>query len=205
MSDESPEDIDRALAAHLEYFADRTNLLFSYHFCIFEFREDDDFDGNVAENDRAWSLKTIRNACLHTSLIALRDLDDFFTPRTRNIKRDDLRASDFGCPRTLRFLTEDERKWINKLIAHTTQHGALKRGYGWDILELISKAIAQTDAFLEWMKSAYIDSHLDTWLAALGTQARTKSILKAIQTEATLEKSEAEAAAGQPATRPKSR
>ena len=82
ISEDNPEDLDRTYAAHLEYFADRINLLFSYHFWVLEFRGDEDIRDNVAYNDRTWALMTMKNACLHTSLIALRDLDDFLTPRS---------------------------------------------------------------------------------------------------------------------------
>lgn len=192
MSDDSAENLDRKVAPHLEYFADRSNLLFSYYFYILEFRDDEDFAKEASENDRVWMLKTIQNACLHTSLIALRDLEDFFTARTSRTKQDDLRASDFGMSQSLTFLTAEERKWINKLIAHTTQHGAAKVGYRWDLLELISKAVAQCDAFLEWIKKNYSLEHFNTWTAAAATQAKTKAILKAIQQEAKHKKTKAE-------------
>ena len=183
MSDESADEVDKKIAPYLEYFAGRSNLMFSYHFCVLEFKDDEDFRRDASEGDRIWMLKTIQNACLHTSLMALRDLEDFFTPRTRSSKPDDLKASDFGMDDALGFLAEEERKWINKLVAHTTQHGAAKVGYSWDLLELISKAVAQCDAFLEWMKENYSLEHLDTWIAAAGTQAKTKAILRAIQRE----------------------
>lgn len=184
MDDKSPDEVDDNIAPHLEYFAERSNLLFSYHFCIIEFQDDERFQGDAAEDDRTWMLMTIKNACLHTSLIALRDLEDFFTPRTRNDSRsDDLKASDFGMKSSLPFLTTDERRWINKLIAHTTQHGAGRVGYRWDILELISKAVAQCDTFLEWIKQNYGPDHFYTWTAAAATQAKTKAIMKAIQEE----------------------
>lgn len=183
MNDESSDEVDKKFALHLEYFGDRSNLLFSYHFCILEFQNDEDFNGDVSDGTRAWMLKTIQNACLHTSLIALRDMEDFFTPRTENSKPDDLKASDFGMKDALGFLTGEERKWINKLIAHTTHHGAVRARYIWDILELISKAVAQCDAFLEWIKQNYRPDHFYTWTAAVAMQAKTKAILKGIQEE----------------------
>ena len=194
MSDDEVDKQDNKIAPYLEYFAERSNLLFSYNFCILAFRGDEGFNKEASDKDRAWMLKTIHNACLHASLIALRDLEDFFTPRNSQTKKDDLRASDFGMSSSLRFLTEQERTWINKLIAHTTQHGPSKVGYRWDILELISKAVAQCDAFLEWIKNNYSIDHFYTWTAAVAIQAKTKAILKAIQKEATYERDEAEQA-----------
>jgi len=188
VSDDSAGELDRITAPHLEYFADRCNLLFSYHFCILEFRDDEDLTKERGENDRVWMLKTIQTACLHTSLIALRDLDDFFTARTPQTKKDDLRASDFGMGGSFTFLTADNRKWINKLIAHTTKHGAAQLGYQWALLDLIAQAVAQCDAFLEWIKKNYSLDHFYTWTAAVAIQAKTKAILKAVQDEAEREK-----------------
>ena len=192
VNDDPADNLDERIAPHLEYFADRSNLLFAYHFCVLEFRGDEDFHGDPSESDRVWMIKTIQTACLHTSLIALRDLEDFFTPRTKNSKPDDLKASDFGMEIPLRFLTADERNWINKLIAHTTQHGASRVGHRWDILELISKAVAQCDAFLDWIKKNYSLEHFYTWTAAAATQAKTKAILKAIQDESKRQQKEAQ-------------
>jgi len=187
MNNESADDLDKRVAPHLEYFADRSNLLFAYHFSVAEFKGDKDFSKDVSESNRAWALKTIQNACLHSSLMAVRDLDDFFTPRTKDAQPDDLRASDFGMQTPLSFLTKDERKWINKLIAHTTQHGVVKMKFQWDVLELISKAVAQCTAFLEWIKNNYSSSdHFNTWTAALGIQAKTKAIFGWIQIESKL-------------------
>jgi len=188
MNNESADDLDKRVAPHLEYFADRSNLLFAYHFSVAEFKGDKDFSKDVSESNRAWALKTIQNACLHSSLMAVRDLDDFFTPRTSKTQMDDLRASDFGMLKSLRFLIDNERISINKLIAHTTQHGSSNLGYKWDIHELIFKAAAQCDAFLEWIKDSCNSSdHFETWTSALAIQAKTKSILKWAQKEASLE------------------
>jgi hypothetical protein len=79
MPDEAARDDE--LFPLLEYFAEKLNLVFSHFFCTLEFEQDEDLCGDVAKNARTWSLKTIQNACLHTTLIALRDLDDFLTPR----------------------------------------------------------------------------------------------------------------------------
>lgn len=166
--------------------------MFSYHFCVLEFQDNADFLGVPSDGDRTWMLKTIQDACLHTSLIALRDLDDFFTPRSKNARPDDLKASDFGMKKALLFLTTEERNWINKLVTHTTQHGAGKLKCRWDILVLISKAVAQCDAFLEWIKQNYSLENFNTWTAAATMQAKTKAILKSIQEESKRQKGKVE-------------
>lgn len=177
------ECLDKETALHLEYFADRSNLLFSYHFCLLTFQDDKDYQRAPTEGDRSWMINTIQTACLHTSLIALRDIEDFFTPRTSASRADDLKASDFGMEASLCFLTTDERTWINKLIAHTTKQGVERAGQCWDILELISKAMAQCDAFLDWIKQNYNLKDVYTWTAAAAIQAKGRAIMKAIQAE----------------------
>lgn len=191
MSDEEADepDWDDVMAPHLEYFSDRANLIFSYHFFVFEFEGDADLVLEASESHRAWSLKTIQSACLHATLIALRDLDDFFKPRDKDTRKDDLRASDFGDTRSRQFLA-GERKWIDKLIAHTTQLGPSKLGYRWEVLELISKAVAQCDSFLEFIRAEYGLSHFNTCIAAVSLQARSKAILKWIKEEAEKRKTE---------------
>jgi len=207
VSDKTPDDIDQRVAPHLEYFAERSNLLFSYHFFSIEFQDDEDLEFEAGDNSRTWRIRTIHNACLNTSLIALRDLDDFFALRNSNTKADDLRASDFGLSHSMRFLADDERKWINKLIAHTTQHGATQRFYRWDLVELISKAVAQCDSFLEWIKQNYSVSHFNTWTAAAGTQSITKAFMKSMLEEMKRHRNEEaeQAGARQPATRSESK
>ena len=182
MNDETSDEFDLRMAPHLEYLGDRMNLLFAYHFCVVEFEGDERLDEDVAECDRAWMLKTIQNACLHTSLIALRDIDDFFSPKKS--KPDDLRALDYGMTGSRQFLAVDERNSINTLIAHTTTHGASKVGYRWDILELTSKAVAQCDTFLQWIMDYYSLEHFNIWTAAATIQAKTKAVLKWVQGEA---------------------
>jgi hypothetical protein len=183
MRHESSREQGQVIAQRLEYFAERANLLFSYHFCILEFQNDDDFHKEASDGSRAWMLKTIKNACLHTSLMALRDMNDFFTPMSKKSREDDLLASDFGMEGTFGFLTVDERTWINKLIAHTTQHGLENAEYRWDILELLSKAIAQCNAFLEWIKKIYSLDNVHIFIVAVVMQKKVESILKAIHEE----------------------
>ncbi len=170
-------DRDRELAPLLEHFQERLNLLFSYFFCTFEFEGDEDLHKDPAKNRRAWELQTIQNACLHTTLIALRDLDDFLTPRTPSTNRDDIRASDFGMSQSLRFLSASERTDINKHIAHTTVPGAHGHGYRWDIFELATKAVRQSIEFLEWVEK-HLAGHFLVCTAAIVCRVKTQEIYK---------------------------
>ena len=166
---------DRELAPRIAHFQQRTNLLFSYFFCVHEFEGDQDLGGDPASNDRTWALQTIQNACLHTTLTALRDLDDFFTPRTPTTNPDDIRASDFGPVRSLSFLSQTERTGINKQIAHTTTTGATARKYRWDLQELTTKAVAQCLTFLEWLEANH-SHHFLVLTAAATCRAKITTI-----------------------------
>lgn len=168
---------DRELAPLLEHFQERLNLLFSYFFCTIEFEGDEDLRRDPAKSDRAWALQTMQNACLHTTLIALRDLDDFFTPRTPSTKHDDIRASDFGASQSLSFLSASERTDINKHIAHTTVPGAQGQGYRWDIFELTTKAVRQSMTFLEWVEK-HLAHHFLVYTAAITGRGKTQAIYK---------------------------
>lgn len=169
-------DKDDELGPLLEYFAERLSRVYSHFFCALEFEEDEDARGDPGKNDRTWALQTIQNGCTHASLIAIRDLDDFLTPRDSKSKPDDLKASDFGYSESRSFLTTSERVAINKLIAHTTVVGAQSQGFSWDIWELTSKCVAQSLEFLKWIESHYGLTHFILFTAALGCRTKTQKI-----------------------------
>lgn len=176
-------DTDDRLAPLLEYFAERLNLVFAHFLCALEFQEDEDARADPGKNDRAWSLQTIQNGCLHASLLAIRDLDDFLTPRDSKSKPDDLKASDFGYPKAQSFLTSSERTAINKRIAHTTIIGAASQQFNWDIWELTSKCVAQSFEFLKWIESHYGLSHFLLFTAALVCRTKSQKIYDYVAAE----------------------
>ena len=184
MNDEPSDQADRHIAPHLEYFVDRMNLLFSYHLCVLTLRDESEFFADPSESGRSWAYSTIRNACLNSTLMAIRDVTDFLSPRTSKARKDDLRASDFGFGKNLSFLTPDERSRINKLVAHTTQLGAGNRQFQWDIIELVSKAFAQCSVFLEWVKSEFDIGASDAWMLATIAHSQSEKILALIRSEA---------------------
>lgn len=167
---------DEKIAQQLEHFAERLNLVFAYFFCALEFEDDEDSHADPGMNDRAWAMKTIQNACLHTSLVALRDLDDFFAPRTKNSRPDDLKASDFGYPGSLTFLVVSERKAIDKVIVHSTLPGSEAGGSRWDIFDLATKCVKQSDRFLDWTEKRFVSDAFLTWTAAVFCRHKTKAI-----------------------------
>jgi len=167
---------DEKLARLLEHFAERLNLVFAYFFCTLEFEDDEDFAGNPGTSNRTWALQTLQKACLHTTLVALRDLDDFFAPRTEKSRQDDLRASDFGYPGSLTFLGLSEREAINKIIVHSTLPGANAGETRWDIFEMATKCVKQSDQFLEWTEQHLASDAFLTWTAATVCRRKTQAI-----------------------------
>ncbi len=183
MSD-SLDDTDARLAPLVEYVGERVNRVFAYFYCALEFDGDEDLRADPARNDRAWSLQTIENACMDTTLIALRDLDDFLTGRKPETKPDDIRASDFGYSGSHSFLTKSEREKINKLIAHTTTVGVAFHGLRWDILELATKGISQSVVFLRWVEKEYGLAYFNLYTATMAIRTRIESQFESISGEA---------------------
>jgi hypothetical protein len=174
------EQTDERLSSLLEYFGERVSRVFDCHFCLMIFEDDEAMRESPAQNPRTWALQGIQNACVDSTLLALRDLDDFLTPGRG--KPDDLKASHFGFRKDCHFLTKTERESINKLIAHSTLAGAQRQASGWDVLELVSKGVSQSLEFLKWIIVTYI-GHFNLWTAAIQTQRTLESRLNYITTE----------------------
>jgi hypothetical protein len=189
---EPEEDADDRLAPLMEYFGERLNRTFAYFLCVLEFEDDEDLHADPSGNARAWSLQTIKNACMDGTLIALRDLDDFLTEKDPPQKsgrtparKDDIRAFRFGYEGSHTFLTDAERTKINKLIAHTTTEGVAFQGFRWDILELLTKGISQCHAFLKWIEEEYgLAAHFNLYTAALMIRTQSEKHLAFIRSEA---------------------
>jgi hypothetical protein len=173
--DEQPSH-DEVVANLVGYFSERLLRVFSYFYCVVEFETDDDFTADASNNGRAWALQTIREACLHTTLLALRDLEDVLTPRTPKSKPDDFKISDLGFPTSLSFLAKSEREAINKRIAHSTLPGATPGSIRWDVFELVTKGVQQSLTFLEWASNQRGTDQFQTWTGALMCHAMNKKI-----------------------------
>lgn len=172
-----------ALSNAIAYFAERVNLVFAYFYCVVEFEGDDDVTANPFENGRAWALQTIRAACLHTTLIALRDLEDVFTPREvekskkqKKFRNTDFKVSDFGYLHALPFLARSDRELINQEIAHATLPGSKERAGHWDIFEIATKGIRQSLEFLRWAEKHFSASHPAVGWDIMYCRTRTEKI-----------------------------
>jgi hypothetical protein len=153
------------------HFGSRLFLVFSSFFFLVEFKKDKKFIERFAKEQRpdmrGFRVATIQTACLNTTLLAIRDLDDFFKPRSHESRSDDLKASDLGCNEGLEFLTKSERQRINKIIMHSTVIGVENYDASWDIQELTSKCVSQSLHFLNWVKTHYpSNNHSKVWAAA---------------------------------------
>lgn len=116
-------------------------------------------------------LQTIRIACLCTTLMALRDLEDVLAPKEG--RKDDLKANTLGYPGCF-FLSSEERKIINKVVMHSTAFGVNSEGRlsldgtaVLDVQELVWKGIAQGRGFLKWVMDNYSPAtHAQAWCYA---------------------------------------
>lgn len=105
---------------------------------------------------------TIKNAALESSLMSIRDLDDFFLSRT-DARQDDLIASDYGFPSNRNFLSADERDAINKKLAHLTYRSAQelrqdplrKNPRRWNNAEMANRATIRLLEFLDHLESVF--------------------------------------------------
>ena len=71
--------------------------------------------------EASFEIFTVKNACVESTLLSVRDIDDFFRPRVVSDRGSDLRATDFyGFKSPGPFLFATERESINQWIAHLT-------------------------------------------------------------------------------------
>jgi hypothetical protein len=111
------------------HFTDRLYLVFAYPFFVCEFRRDLPLRNTALSpldlaGLRPVRLITICRACVYTSLMALRDMDNVLAVKRDKEPPDDVKAHSFGYPGGS-FLTSDERKTINKVVVHSTTHAYL--------------------------------------------------------------------------------
>lgn len=113
------------------------------------------FNPSFATDERCL---TIKNAALESSLMSIRDLDDFFLSKRK--KPDDMIASDFGFHCDKGFLTEAEREAINKKLAHLTYRAAQELQQDplrqnprtWNNAEMVNRAFGQFLKFLNHLE-----------------------------------------------------
>jgi hypothetical protein len=112
-------------------------------------------------NEEKIAAITIRNSCVESVLLSVRDLDDFFRPRTKWDRDSDVRVSDFGSYSSPGpFLSEAERNSINQWVAHLTYQPVWTGTTGiapdpeqnWNTAELVGKATRAVICFLSHLE-----------------------------------------------------
>ena len=113
----------------------------------------------ISENH--FEIVSIQNACVESVLMSVRDLDDFFAPRTNKTHDSDVRASDFhGYVSPGRFLSDPQRDSINQWIAHLTYQPVWTNTTGiapdtsrnWNTTEFVGKAARSVIMFLNYLE-----------------------------------------------------
>lgn len=112
----------------------------------------------------ASDLIAIKNSALESSLMSVRDLDDFFASNPRH--PDDMVATDYGFPPARQFLTPAERQGINKKLAHLTYQAvrehrhlpAIHTARTWNNADLVNRAMARTLDFFAHLEASIFAS-----------------------------------------------
>ena len=151
MKSNLPHHEDDSVAEMIHHFGSRLFLVFSSFFFLDEFKKDKEFINKFSKEPypdiRGFSLAIIQTACLNSTLLAIRDLDDFFKPRTRDSRDDVLKASDLEYQVSLEFLTQSERKRISKIIMHSTVTAVENQAAEWTFKNLLQNALLKAFTF----------------------------------------------------------
>lgn len=105
----------------------------------------------------------LSNAALESSLMSIRDLDDFFCSRPKFA--DDLVASDYGFPSARNYLSKDEREAINKKLTHLTYRSVhelrddpmCKNPRTWNNADLVNRAMTRWLEFMGHLEFSFFD------------------------------------------------
>lgn len=113
-------------------------------------------------NDGYYAI--LNNSAIESTLMSLRDSDDFFSPANKR-QSSDLRASDYSGYTTLgSFLNLAERGFINKHLTHLTSNPALHRESEslteLNITNMVERMTNRSFHFFQWV-STESDASLD--------------------------------------------
>ena len=110
-------------------------------------------------SDLKHSIEVVQNACVQSTLICIRDLDDFFATTNKRFEND-LRAQDFFGYKSLgSFLTDEERNNIHWRIVHLTYEGiwtgttgiAPDRNVDWNPKDFWAKTTRRAFHFMDYL------------------------------------------------------
>lgn len=126
---------------------------------------------HTAFSENHFEVVSIQNACAESVLMSVRDLDDFFAPRTNRTHDSDVRASDFhGYISPGRFLSNAQRDSINQWIAHLTYQPVWTNTTGitpdesrhWNTAELVGQAARSVIGFMNYLECNLPRENSDT-------------------------------------------
>ena len=149
--------------------------------------------------NRRTELISIKSACVESTLISIRDLDDFFRPRTQNDWDSDMRATDyFDFKSSGAFLSQDERTSINQHIAHLTYQPVWEqcaelemdtlKTKEFDTAALLEKAARAVFAFLTYLEEKLPADHSEAIEAIKVARAAMERGLNNVNALASLER-----------------
>jgi hypothetical protein len=110
-------------------------------------------------------LQLLDIAALESTLMSLRDIDDFFNTRAR---ADDLRATDFGAFQDMgSYLQPSEREILNKALAHLTDFRISTKQKAvvpppaneLDVFDITARAVAMSAKFLDFLSITFATFH----------------------------------------------
>lgn len=127
-------------------------------------------------SDADFEIGTIHNACVASTLMSIRSLDDFFRLKEqRKDKKDKAHESDvhvtdfFGFQSSGSFLSETERESIHRWIAHQTYHPIWTGKTGiapdsnqeWNTADLVEKAARALFGFMDFLERDFSQKDSD--------------------------------------------
>jgi hypothetical protein len=147
--------------------------------------------------NRRLELVSIKSACVESTLMSIRDLGDFFRPRTGKEHESDLRAEDyFGFKSMGDFLSKEERDSINQHIAHLTyqpvwqQPGEVNtlNPKEFDAAALLEKAARAVFGFFAYLEGKLAADHPEVVAGIKTAKAAMERGLAEVNVLATLER-----------------
>jgi hypothetical protein len=119
-------------------------------------------------------FKMLLISSFHSSLLSVRKLNDFFTEKLPNSKRDadDVKADRFGFNNMTSPLDKAARKSINKYLAHMTFAGNELRFQKWNVDDFTRPIYLRSFEFCQHLEKHFLDAKMDANLLGAMTSFR---------------------------------
>lgn len=138
--------------------------------------------------------KLVANATVESTLLAVRDLDDFFS--ADNGRDEDIRATHYGYASPGRFLTKDVRDGINQKLVHLTYRAVKERlntpdgpnPRQWDSADLVERAMDRVLPFFDFLEREFFVGNVGRIDDIQAARFGVSEYLHALKTVAELER-----------------